>query len=161
MKKTIFIIMIVSMFLVSCSDAKAKEKRMNDLTKQVREIETNMDNGESSLFASLIMPYDPDDQQISSIVHWFENFKENEYAPILIVTQDRTKKEIKSVVVILEDKKLCLVDNSDMYPISEFPESCDIFEDYKIIYQENGDVEIYLSRLKYDKLVMRYVVFRL
>lgn len=64
------------------------------------------------------------------------------------------EKRIIKVIIVGSDGKYCILKTDEL---ESYPESCDTYEDYKVLYKEDGDVEIYLSRLMQDKLIFTQV----
>lgn len=140
--------------LTSCTSAnKGKEDiYQKNITNSLSEISKSLDSPTNiqELGNVLIFSEKFYDDNIPTILSWFQTEKNKEANPILVVVENSKEKRIIKVIVVGNDGKYCMLKTDEL---KSYPESCDTYEDYKVLYKEDGDVEIYLSRLMQDKLI--------
>lgn len=158
-EKRKFLILVILMFvLASCKNTnKSKEEIYQyNIINSLSEISNSLDSPTNiqELGNVLIFPEKSNDDNILTILSWFQTEKNKEVNPILVVVENSKEKRIIKVIVVGNDGKYCMLKTDEL---ESYPESCDTYEDHKVLYKEDGDVEIYLSRLMQDKLIFTQV----
>ncbi len=143
-------LMLIILILSSC-------KKENDLIYDNNQINNFLLNIDSLLEEESHTPYmifsnRPSEHDSSSLLYWLDSDKIRRMNPILLVVErsNSEKNELMHVVISTKDNKYCLIRNTKE---AIFPDSCDIFNEFRIIYPSDGDMKIYLSRERQDILL--------
>ncbi|CAM4308324.1 hypothetical protein H9L01_10400 [Erysipelothrix inopinata] len=157
-KRKFLILVILMLVLTSCtSENKRKEEiYQKNITNSLSEISKSLDipTNIQKLGNILIFSEKSYDDNIPTILSWFRTEKNKEVNPILVVVENSKEKRIIKVIVVGSAGKYCILKTDEL---ESYPESCDTYEDYKVLYKEDGEIGIYLSRLMQDKLIFTQV----